>query len=73
LIVKLRTALSAVSVAALAVVSSVAQAAPAAAVDVTDITGTLTNQITPIGLVMAAGLTLAAIVVGYKWIRRATS
>jgi len=51
--------------------SSGAFAAAAAAVDVADVTGTIANQLVPIGLVGAAVILLIVVVKAYKWIRRA--
>jgi len=59
------------SAAALSAVTSASFAAAGAAVTVTDVTGTIDNQLVPIGLVGAAVLALIVMVKAYKWIRRA--
>jgi uncharacterized membrane protein len=51
--------------------AGVASAVPASAIDVSDVTTTLSNQLTPIGLVGAGVLVLVAVLAAYKFVKRA--
>lgn len=57
--------------AVLALALGIAAPASAAGIDVTSVVTTISDQLTPIGLVGAAVLSLIVAIKAYKWVRRA--